>query len=232
MEAGLVSHFVQDYERHVSTLLKMYPPDEAMALAVGGRYEAMGQIEVDILRHAGLRDGMALADIGCGSGRLASALSKSGMEVDYLGTDIVQELLDYAAQNSSSAYKFKLHQELTIPVPDETLDMICAFSVLIHLNHHETFLYMKDMYRALKTGGKLVFSFLEFAEEMHWEIFEQTALTYRYKTLPALNAFIERPVIELWSQKLGFDPPVFIDATEAVKGSQPLGQAVAIVAKA
>jgi hypothetical protein len=92
-------------------------------------------------------------------------------------------------------------------------------------------LYMKDMYRALKPVGKLVFSFLEFAEETHWEIFEQTAMMCRYKTLPALNTFLERPVIELWSKKLGFNPPKFIAATEAVKGSQPLGQAVAILVK-
>ena len=92
-------HFVEDYERHVQALIAAHPFDEAMSLAVGGAYEIVGEIERDLLRYAGLRDGMALVDLGCGSGRLASALGRS-MRIDYLGTDIVQALLDYAASRT------------------------------------------------------------------------------------------------------------------------------------
>jgi predicted TPR repeat methyltransferase len=88
-------HFVEDYERLVQSLIDTYPLDEAMARAVGGAYEAVGQIERDVLRFAGLRDGMSLVDLGCGSGRLAHALGRS-MRICYLGIDIVQALLDYA----------------------------------------------------------------------------------------------------------------------------------------
>jgi len=88
-------HFVEEYEMLVAQLIEKYPIDEAMSLAVGGFNQKIGPIEADILRYAGLTDGMSLIDLGCGSGRLASILGQS-MNVDYIGIDIVQSLLDYA----------------------------------------------------------------------------------------------------------------------------------------
>ena len=227
----MVSHFVRDYERLVASLIEALPLDEAMSRVVGGQYDGIGRIEVDILRYAGLREGMFLIDVGCGSGRLSSALSKSGLKISYLGTDIVQKMLDYAVTKSDPRYVFKLHRELSIPAADMSSDMICAFSLFTHLNHHETYLYMQDAHRALKQGGRLVFSFLEFAETGHWGQFEATVEGRRQNTLPHLNAFIERPVIQLWTQKLGFSVVEFIDGGRAVPGSSPLGQTTAILAK-
>ena len=218
-------HFVEDYERLVSRLLKKHPIDEAMSLAIGGNYDHVGQIELDILRHAGLCDGSSIVDIGCGSGRLASALSRSGLKISYLGTDIVKKLLDYAAKKSDRGFKFKLHRELSIPVPDASVDMICAFSVFTHLYHHESYIYFADAMRSLRNGGRFVFSFLEFAEPAHWQVFKDTPKA------PHLNAFIERPVIRLWAEKLGFEVQEFIDAGMAVEGSSALGQSTVILTK-
>jgi methylase of polypeptide subunit release factors len=93
-------HFVEDYERHVEALLEAHPIDEAMSLAVGGLYETVGAIESNLLRYLGLREHMSITDLGCGSGRLANALSKA-LTLNYIGIDIVQSLLNYAATRSS-----------------------------------------------------------------------------------------------------------------------------------
>jgi ubiquinone/menaquinone biosynthesis C-methylase UbiE len=125
-------HFVEDYEKHVADLIEKYPIDDAMNLAVGGGYEEIGLIEVDVLRYAGLKDGMSLIDLGCGSGRLASVLGRS-MNIEYTGIDVVQCLLEYAKTKSPSDYKFLLHRALNIPAADNSCDFLCAFSVLTHL---------------------------------------------------------------------------------------------------
>ena len=68
-----------------------------MSDAVGGCYHLIGDIERSIVTYAGLKDGMKLIDYGCGSGRLASSLA---IDIDYLGVDIIDDLLKYAASKS------------------------------------------------------------------------------------------------------------------------------------
>ncbi|HWG11312.1 MAG TPA: class I SAM-dependent methyltransferase [Rhodanobacteraceae bacterium] len=222
-------HFVEDYERLVRRLRWKYPIDEAMSLAVGGDYEAIGLKEAAILQYAGLRDGQSLLDLGCGSGRLAWALGQK-MSIDYCGIDIVQSLLKYARKKSPANYRFILNRALSLPLPGASFDMASAFSVFTHLLHHESYLYLEAFHRVLRPGGTVVFSFLEFLEPGHWETFAGTVEAQRSSKLPALNQFIERNQIELWSQKLGYRNADFIAGTASPWGDTgALGQSVAIL---
>ncbi len=222
-------HFVEDYERFVRNLVATHPLDEAMSLAVGGGYERVGGIERDLLRHAGLADGMALIDLGCGSGRLAQALGRSMRLGSYLGIDVVQALLDYARTQAPPEYRFLRSVALGIPAPDASADMVCAFSVFTHLLHEETYLYLEDIRRVLKPGGRLVFSFLEFAAPQHWTVFEGTVERRRAGTVPHLNSFVERGAIAAWARHLGYRDLAFIGTDAAPWGGEPLGQAVALL---
>lgn len=223
-------HFVEEYETFVADLLKHHPLDVAMSLAVGGGFDQVGPIEVDVLRFAGLKDGMSLIDLGCGSGRLASVLDRS-LKIDYTGIDVVRSLLDYARSKSPRNYKFLLHRHLSIPADDNSSDYIAAFSVFTHLLHTESFIYLQDIKRALKPGGTLVFSFLEYLVDSHWQIFESTVAAQKVQANGLLNTFIERSAIDLWCDRLGYQRESYIPATEAVPGSAPLGQTVAILRK-
>ncbi len=224
-------HFVEDYVRWVDGLLARHPRREAMELAVGGSWDVIGPIEVAVLRHAGLRDGMRLVDLGCGSGRLAQALSRA-MEVEYLGLDVVPALLDYARSICPGHYRFELNRSLTFPGPDASTDMVGAFSVFTHLLPEETYLYLEDARRVLRPGGKVVLSFLEFANPEHWGAFEGVVNAQRTSSRPPLNTFLERQAIEAFARRLGFEAPVFIGGDEAPWEGQPrLWQAVAILGK-
>jgi hypothetical protein len=48
--------------------------------------------------------------------------------------------------------------------------------------------------------------------------------------LPHLNQFIERPAIDLWANKLGFEREAFIDGSAAPwEGAEGLHQAIAVL---
>jgi ubiquinone/menaquinone biosynthesis C-methylase UbiE len=226
-------HFVEDYEAHVSGLLQRYPLDEAMSLAVGGLYREIGVIEERIVSYAGLRNGMSLIDLGCGSGRLAHVLSET-MQIEYLGTDIVKELLAYAKSKCAPNYRFQLHRELTIPAQDDSVDMICAFSVFTHLLHEESYIYLESMKQKLKPDARIVFSFLEFGQntDYHWHIFESSVQQRRNPGRIPLNVFLERNAIETWCRHLKYEVVDFIDANESPHGASALGQSVAILRNA
>lgn len=223
-------HFVEDYERHVDQLIRTHPIDEAMSLAVGGDYERVGSIERDVLRYLGLKDGMTIFDLGCGSGRLASALSRH-YRLGFTGTDVVQSLLDYAKAKSDPSYEFILNRALTVPVSDGSCDFFTAFSVFTHLLHHESYAYLQEAKRVLKPEGLAVFSFLEFSEPGHWPVFDNSVEANKADQAPPLNMFIERSAIECWAGHLGFAVHMILAATDSPWGGNALGQSIAVLRK-
>lgn len=174
---------------------------------------------------------MFLVDLGCGSGRGSAYIGKE-FNIEFLGLDIVQELLDYAAEISPPNYRFVLNQTLTIPAKTGTVDMFCGFSIFTHLLHAESYLYLEEMVRCLKPGGRIVFSFLEFTESYHWDTFRVTVDDQRNSTNPHLNMFIERSTISVWSEHLGLKVVEFIDGTDTRwDQGKMLGQSVVILEK-
>lgn len=212
-------HYVSDYHKHVNALIentKSY--DEAMSLAVGGLYDSVGDVLLDLLLSEGLAENQTLVDVGCGSGRLPSAITRRNIlpELHYIGTDVVQKLLDYAKTKSRPGFRFLRHAEISIPVENSTADFVAFFSVFTHLLHEETYLYLQDAVRVLKPGGKVVATFLEFEAAHQWPIFEGTVGQYQSKTRPHLNVFSERHMYRVFAEKLGYDEPVFREGGQTV----------------
>jgi ubiquinone/menaquinone biosynthesis C-methylase UbiE len=204
------------YKIAIEDMLARLPLDEAMTSAVGGDYDVVGTVKTDLLELCGLCESDFLVDIGCGSGRLAKQLGKRLPNLRYLGTDVVQSLLDYATRQCPAAYKFQLQHDLTIPIPDDTADYIVAFSVFTHLLYEHSFTYLRDMRRAVRPGGIIIFSFIEMA--IHWNIFEWALTQHENPNVP-FNIFIERSTVETWAAKLDL----------AVDRYIPMGQTAAVL---
>jgi SAM-dependent methyltransferase len=194
----------RQYFDHVQVLKEKYEDhDVALQQAVGGEFEAIGQMELDLLVSLGLPADGFLIDIGCGSGRLAAPLARY-LKGNYLGTDIVPELLDHARSIvSRSDWRFEVCSDLTIPAGTGTADMVCFFSVFTHLLHEETYRYLQESCRVLKPGGRIIFSFLEFSVLSHWAVFESDLQALG--SPHPLNQFISRDGIEAWADHLGLE---------------------------
>jgi SAM-dependent methyltransferase len=236
-------HFIDDYRQLVRDLLSRYPRAEALSRAVGGSFDALGEIEKQLLIQAGLQPNHTLIDVGCGSGRLASALKPYLTQGMYYGTDVVAELLDYAREQAPPSWQFAQVEDVRIPFAENVADFACFFSVFTHLLHEETYCYLLHARRAVKPGGRIVFSFLEFPH--NWDVFEAT-----YRNVLSgqgnvhLNTFIGRDAIDCWAQRLGmrvaeiraanepFIPltrTVMFDNGLAASGIVALGQSVCVL---
>ncbi|MEP6941987.1 MAG: class I SAM-dependent methyltransferase [Betaproteobacteria bacterium] len=191
-------HFIDDYRRLVRELMAQFPIDEAMSRAVGGNYEAFGEIEKQALIGYGLETHHTLVDVGCGSGRLAQALIPYLKTGRVLATDVVPEFLDYAKEGCPATWQFAEVDDVRIPFPDDCADFACFFSVFTHLLHEESYCYLLEAQRVVKPGGVVVFSFLEF--EDNWQTFENTYKNIRDgRDNDHLNTFIGRDVIKAWA---------------------------------
>ena len=181
-------------------------------------FVSQGDGHVAVLRHHGLVDGMSVYDLGCGCGRTAQALRRSGWQGRYTGADVVPELLEELALQCPG-YSVELNFSPTIVAPDSSLDFVFHWSVFTHIPPEECFLYLQDSFRALKPGGKLVFSFLELTDAAHYQrIFEnRLGRLRRERKLKLLDTFLHRDWIALWAEKLGFEEVEFTDGDDDSK---------------
>jgi SAM-dependent methyltransferase len=201
-------HFVREYRTLVRSLIEKHPLDEAMALAVGGGdYDRIGIILTEIIKACGINGGEHFVDLGCGSGRLAKHLGIAFPQLNYFGIDVVQELIDYAATKTPPHFRFALHHDASIPCHDNSIDIVAAFSVFTHLYHEESFTYLKDIRRALRPGGRVVFSIIEFAH--HWPIFEALVSSLQTNRTRELTMFIERQQVAIWADDLKMETVEF-----------------------
>lgn len=205
------------YDRYLSRMLREHRGNRrlALALAVGSisidLFDQQGDGHVALLKYHGLADGMSIFDLGCGCGRTAQALQRSGWQGSYTGTDILKRFV-IELRDQCPDYQAFVHRTASIPMPDASLDMLYHWSVFTHLSPEECFLYLEDTFRALKPGGKTVFSFLELADSEHQDLFYRRVAAVRNgRPMPLLDTFIHRDWITCWAHKIGFEEPVFTD---------------------
>ncbi|MFK4874874.1 class I SAM-dependent methyltransferase [Novosphingobium sp. ZW T3_23] len=230
------SHSIVDYKKVVQRKLRQMPNERSLALAqvIGAEtmenFVSQGDGHVAVLRHHGLTDGMTVYDLGCGCGRTAQALRRSGWQGNYIGADVVPELLEELALQCPN-YTTVLNTNATIIAPDASLDIVFHWSVFTHLYPIESYLYTAEAFRALKPGGKMVFSFLEMEDQAHNRVWENN-LKRRICNEPAeqLDAFLHRDWIRRFASDAGFTEPRFTDGSDGTN-HPPFWQALAVMAK-
>ena len=230
------SHSIVDYQRLVQHKLRQMPNDRTLALAqaIGAEdlegFATQGDGHVAVLRHHGLADHMAVYDLGCGCGRTAQALQRSGWVGSYTGVDVVPELID-ELQRQCPGYQTKLVFTPTIAAPDASLDLVFHWSVFTHLYPGECYLYTEDAFRALKPGGKMIFSFLELEDPAHDRVWHANLKRLsKGHVAEQLDTFLHRDWIRRFARDLGFAEPGFTDGQDATD-HPPFWQSVAVMQK-
>jgi SAM-dependent methyltransferase len=245
----LKTDYIHTYRQTLQNLIAAHGETRAMDLVVGGQSEAIGALEFSTLKTAGLQPHHSLIDVGCGSGRLAvklapwltrSAGENSGK---YTGCDILPEIVAYAAKISARPdWEFHTTEGAGIPAADGVADMVCFFSVFTHLHDDDIYRYLAEAKRVTKPGGKIVFSYLDYAVATHWAVFAATLADSNPNRV--LNQFVSKDAIATWCQHLGLkierlwdgpekwiklDQPITYIDGRVVEGTVEFGQSVAIV---
>jgi 2-polyprenyl-3-methyl-5-hydroxy-6-metoxy-1,4-benzoquinol methylase len=217
--------------------------NEAVRLAVGGEFEAVGKLEYYLLRSLGLTMEHLVVDVGCGSGRLAQQLAPD-KGIRYIGTDVVPRLIESARTSTMREdWEFSVVEDVRIPCADNVADFVTFFSVLTHTTHEESFKYLQEASRCLKVGGHVVISFLEFRIPDHWETF---IASVKAKAGGPLTQFVDRDAITAWADHSGLIVESFFDGDKGhipipeeirwengtcMKSLGNLGQSVAVLRK-
>jgi precorrin-6B methylase 2 len=113
-----------------------------------------------LLRELGLKPGMAVADIGAGTGyyarRMAPLVGSSGV---VYATDVQPEMLQMLTDSAKKAGLTNIKPVLaglqTVNLPDASIDL----AIMVDVYHELEFPFevMQSLVRALKPGGRVVF---------------------------------------------------------------------------
>ena len=103
-----------------------------------------------------VRESGTVADVGCGPGHVARYLHGRGAQV--CGIDLSSRMVDQArALNPGIA--FSRGDMRSLDVPDGTWAGIVAFYSLIHIPRHQVVEILRELRRALASGGLLLLAF-------------------------------------------------------------------------
>jgi ubiquinone/menaquinone biosynthesis C-methylase UbiE len=145
-------------------------------------FDTVGRMELEILKREGLRPTDTLVDLGCGTGRLAVHAIPALAGGRYVGIDISRTMLDEAQKRvektipdppSRVSWVHQTTPEFALDIG--AVDMICAFSVINHMEHEDAYLYLKEALRVVRPGGRFVFSCLPLNTERAREVFLKSA---------------------------------------------------------
>jgi ubiquinone/menaquinone biosynthesis C-methylase UbiE len=172
---------VLSYEALYEARIQATSPD--VAIGAGSlSFDTVGRLEVEVLKREDLKPTDTLVDLGCGSGRLAIQVVPILVGGHYIGIDISRSMLDEARKRIEKGVPDPpcrvswIHQ--TTPVfelGDKSVDMMCAFSVINHMEHEDAYLYFKEALRIVRPGGRFVFSCLPINTERARGVFFKSA---------------------------------------------------------
>lgn len=153
----------------------------------GGEFNEIGQFELNALLKEGLQPGHTLLDFGCGIGRLAAYAVPFLKGGSFIGIDISDTMLagakkriEEAVPNLQCQVTWIKMTNLPFPLHDQSVDMICAFSVFTHMEHEDTYRYLKDALRIIRPGCRFLFTCLPLKMAWARQVFlRQAALDFQ-----------------------------------------------------
>ena len=120
------------------------------------KYDYLRSAQLGVISLLNLKENVCMLDIGCGTGwALGQAANLIDGKGTFFGVDLSEKMIEKAKENFKGRENFhfiKANAE-EIPLEDNQFDIIICTNSFHHYFHPDKAL--KEMYRLLKTGGKL-----------------------------------------------------------------------------
>lgn len=178
----------------------------------------LGPVELEILVDHGLRPTDTLVDLGCGIGRLACEVARWMDGGEYIGTDVSDTMLRRAAARlaevggpTNCTVRWIKQLGTTFELPDQSVDMISSFSVFTHIEHEDTYNFLRDGRRVIRPDGRFVYSCLPMDLVASNHIFEASArLSYSQRWTRVRNVTTSIDLMDSISRLAGWEPERWI----------------------
>ena len=102
----------------------------------------------------GVRDGIRILDVGCGTGYFTRLLTGGGENVSAVGLDLEEPFIRYAREAAAGLpIEFVVGNALALPFEDASFDLVTSHTFFTSISDPEK--AMAEMKRVLKPGGTI-----------------------------------------------------------------------------
>ena len=111
-----------------------------------------------LIKQAGIKAGMQVLDLACGTGTLAVWLKKSNPQMDVIGVDgdpVILVLAGQKAQKADVTVQFDCALSYDLPYPAAHFDRVVSSLFLHHLSWENKQRTVLELFRILKPGAEL-----------------------------------------------------------------------------
>ena len=129
------------------------------AVNIWGWGSPAGKLRADrrasyFIQHGCLTGGKKVLEIGCGTGEFTKRIASSGADITAI--DISPDLLELTRRSITNVnVSFQIQNVEKLDFEDGSFDAVIGSSILHHLNLN---LALKEVYRVLRRGGRVVFT--------------------------------------------------------------------------
>lgn len=107
-----------------------------------------------VRKWCGVRDGIRILDVGCGTGYFTRILTQGGEAVSAVGLDQEEAFIRYARDAAAHLpVEFVLGDALKLPFEDDSFDLVVSHTFFTSISDPEK--AMAEMKRVLKPGGMI-----------------------------------------------------------------------------
>lgn len=92
-------------------------------------------------------------DFGCGPGRVARFVSEFPIVRTIHGVDVDDEAIRWNRRHMASGDYLVLTEDIALPYPDASFDVVFSVSVFSHLDEKPQFGWLREVHRVLRGGG-------------------------------------------------------------------------------
>lgn len=138
-------------------------------------YRQMGEGTREMLQsYVGIGPDDVVLEIGAGVGRVGAALAPICKE--WIGVDVAENMLGHIRQRLAAFDNVR-----TIPtsgfdlanVPDASVDVVYSTVVFMHLEEWDRYSYIKEGFRILRPGGRMLVDNVDITSDLGWKFFEE-----------------------------------------------------------
>ncbi|WP_051949354.1 class I SAM-dependent methyltransferase [Methylosinus sp. PW1] len=170
-------------------------------------YRQMGEGTRDMLQSfVGIGPDDVVLEIGAGVGRVGAALAPICKE--WIGADVAENMLVHIRQRLAAFDNVRTVATSGFDlsaVPDASVDVVYSTVVFMHLEEWDRFNYIKEGFRILRPGGRMLVDNVDITSDLGWKFFEEHCAVPPFERPAQISKTSTPQELETYFKRAGYE---------------------------